>query len=55
MVFTHAQLTAFFEDTAQMGIPHETHVQLATEGIETVDDLGEFDEDNLKQISENLR
>jgi hypothetical protein len=55
MVYTAAQLTAFFEEAGQMGIPHETRVQLATEGIVTVDDLSEFDEDNLKQIADNLR
>jgi hypothetical protein len=55
MVFTIQQTTAFFEEAAQMAIPHETRVQLATEGIDTVDDLGEFDEDNLKQIADNLR
>jgi hypothetical protein len=37
-----------------MAIPHLTRVQLATEGIAAVDDLGEFDEENLKQISQNL-
>jgi hypothetical protein len=55
MVYTAAQLTAFFEEAGQMGISHETRVQLATEGIVTVDDLSEFDEDNLKQIADNLR
>jgi hypothetical protein len=55
MVFTANQVTLFFEDPAQMAVPHLTRVQLATEGIAVVDDLGEFDEENLKQISENLR
>ena len=55
MVFTNAQTIAFFEDPLQMGIPNATRLQLATEGIVTVDDLEEFDEGNLKQITENLR
>ena len=55
MVFTNAQTIAFFEDPLQMGIPNATRLQLATEGIVTVDDLEEFDEGNLKQITDNLR
>jgi hypothetical protein len=55
MVLTAAQTTAFFEDAAQMGIPHETVIQLQQEGISTVDDLADFDEDSLKQLADNLR
>lgn len=55
MVFTAAQTTAFFENPGQMAIPAATRAQLQTEGIISVDDLSEFDNDNLKQISENLR
>ena len=55
MVFTGAQTTSFFEDADQMAIPHATVVQLATEGINNVDDLGEFDKDNLNQVATNLR
>jgi hypothetical protein len=55
MVFTANQVTAFFEEATQMAIPNATRVQLVTEGIATVDDLGEFDDENLKQIAENLR
>ena len=42
MVLTAAQTTAFFEGADQMGIPHDTVVQLQTEGITTVDDLEEI-------------
>jgi hypothetical protein len=55
MVFTNAQTTAFFEDANQMAIPALTRLQLQTEGIVTVDDLEEFQEDTLKQIVDNLR
>jgi hypothetical protein len=43
MVLTPAQTTAFFENGDQMGIPHATVVQLATEGIISVIDLADFD------------
>jgi len=55
MVFTAAQTTSFFQDADQMAIPNATVVQLQTEGITNVDDLGEFDEDNLSQVATNLR
>ena len=55
MVFTVAQTTAFFEDVKQMAIPHATVVQLATKGITIVDNLVDFDKENLKQVAENLR
>lgn len=38
-----------------MGIPNATRLQLVTEGIVSVDDLEEFDEANMKQITDNLR
>ena len=55
MVLTAAQTTAFFENANQMAIPTATVAQLGNEGITTVDDLIDFDEDSLKQIAENLR
>ena len=55
MVFTAAQTSAFFEDPDQMAIPHATVIQLSTEGIDNVDDLGDFDKDNLNQVATNLR
>ena len=55
MVFTAQQVTAFFEGADQMSIPSATRIQLQTEGINTVDDLAEFLEADLKQIGENLR
>mmetsp|Transcript_26699 Transcript_26699/g.37843 ORF Transcript_26699/g.37843 Transcript_26699/m.37843 type:complete len:548 (+) Transcript_26699:2141-3784(+) len=55
MVLTNAQNTAFFTDPAQMGIPAATLAQVNTEGIITVDDLEDFDDDALKQLADNLR
>lgn len=55
MVLTAAQRTAFFENADQMGIPHDTFVQMAQEGIDNEDDIADFDEDSIKQMAENLR
>lgn len=55
MVLTVAQITAFFEQPDQMAIPGATRLQLQQEGIETVDDLVDFDKVTLKQVAENLR
>jgi hypothetical protein len=55
MVLTAAQTTAFFEDPGQMGIPHEMVVQLALEGIESINDLADFNKDALQQLADNLR
>jgi hypothetical protein len=55
MVFTIAQTTAFFEAADQMGIPPDTRVQLANEGIDAVSDLSDFDKDTLTQVADNLR
>jgi hypothetical protein len=55
MVLTAAQPTAFFGNEHQMGIPHATVVQLATEGIMSVIDLADFDIESLQQLADNLR
>ena len=55
MVLTAAQMMAFFEENAQMGIPHDLVVQLQDEGISTVDDLANFDKDSPSQLADNLR
>ena len=51
MVLTAAQTTAFFENPDQLGIPHETMMQIQREGIQTVADLAEFE----KQSSNSLQ
>jgi hypothetical protein len=55
MPLTAAQVTAFFEGAAQMGIPNATVVQLQEEGIDTANDLVDFDKDTIKQTAANLR
>ena len=55
MVLTAAQTTSFFENADQMGVQHATVVQLALEGIQTVDDLADFDKEALQQLADNLQ
>jgi hypothetical protein len=55
MVFTIAQTTLFFEAQDQMGIPADTRLQLANEGIQAVSDLSDFYKDTLTQVADNLR
>jgi hypothetical protein len=55
MVLTAAQTTAFFESAEQMAIPNATVLELVNEGINTVDDLAEFDKETIDQIANNLR
>ena len=47
MVLTNAQITVFWTDNAQMALPVATFHQLSVEGIQTVDDLLDFDKDSL--------
>jgi hypothetical protein len=56
MVLTIAQTTVlFFEEPDQMAIPAATVQQLSNEGINTIDDLLEFDKDSIEQIAQNMR
>ena len=55
MALTAGQTRLFFEHASQMGIPHETVVQLQKEGIKSVSDLTDFDKETFDQISANLR
>ena len=55
MVLTAAQVTAFFTDADQMGMPQRTVDQLVNEGITAPDDLVDFDKDTLAMVAENLR
>jgi hypothetical protein len=50
MTFTEAQTTAFFEGADQMALNERTRGRLAIEGLETVQDLVEFDDDSFKQL-----
>ena len=55
MVLTTAQTLAFFEVDEQMGIPHETVLQLQSEGIMSVSDLSNFMAKHLETLADNLR
>ena len=55
MVLTAAHLTSFFEDNAQMALPHPTRLCLQVEGITTVNNIRDFDKDMLKQVAETMR
>ena len=55
MVLTANQVTTFFRDNAQTGIPNATVIQLQAEGITTVSDLVDFNKETLKQVADNLR
>jgi hypothetical protein len=54
MPITAAQNTAFFQDGDQMGLTPEKHLRLMHEGIQTMADLFDFDEERLKQVASNL-
>lgn len=55
MVFTGAQTTAFFTETAQVGIESTTRTQLQVEGLTNVDDLEEFEDTALTLLTASLR
>ena len=50
-----AQMTAFFEDAAQMGIPRVTVIWPQQEGIDGAHDLVDFDKNSLQQLADNLQ
>ena len=55
MVLTAAQITAFFTDADQMGMPQRTVNQLANKGIASPSNLVDFKKDTLAMVAENLR
>ena len=55
MPLTQAQTVAFFEENAQMGLTNATVLKLQEEGINSVDDLADFDKETFEQIAANLR
>jgi len=55
MVFTAAQLTAFFMTADYLGLSARTAAALAAEGITDPADLAEFDKEGLDAIFRNLR
>lgn len=55
MVFDAAQTASFFTDADQMALPQTTLLGLLDEGIQEPSDLGEFHDEDLKQVANNLR
>ena len=55
MVWTQPQTNAFFTSLDQMALDQATRDQLTIEGITSVDDLAEFEDDEFKQLVKNLR
>ena len=55
MVLTAAQTTNIFENAGNLAIQHDTRVKLQEEGLQTVDDLVNFDDETMKQVAHNLR
>ena len=55
MIVTATQTTDFFTEPGYMDLPANTRLLISQEGLEDLDDLVEFDEKSLNQITENLR
>ena len=56
MVLTVNQITSFFEDAGQMGLVTRTRANsLNTEGITSIDDLAEWDDDDWDQGESNCK
>jgi hypothetical protein len=56
MVLTAGQITSFFEDADQMGLKNRTRIDsLVPEGITTVDELKEWDDDDWDQWASNFK
>ena len=53
MVFTEAEVQAFFTEADQMALPPTTLLGLLDEGIQEPADLGEFYDEDLKQVANN--
>ena len=55
MVFTATQITAFFTEATHMGISARTSQALEDEGISTVADLHEWQDDEWDQFTQNCK
>ena len=56
IVLTAAQKVSFFEDADQMGLKHRTRVYyIDVEGIENVDNLADWDDDDWDQWASNFK
>ena len=55
MVLTAVHKITFFENANQMGVQHAIVAQLAQEGIQSVDEITDFDKEALQQMPDNLQ
>ena len=55
MVLTAMQITNFFTQATQIGVPTATMNRLEQEGIASPIDLKDFDDEALKIVKENLQ
>ena len=55
LIFSVANLTTFFEDQEYLGMNHITRLWLVEEGIDSVNNLEDFDKESIKQIAHNLQ
>ena len=54
MLFTVAQLTAFWTSPAQMGLTARTRLQMAAEGLTTPDDFEDFPEKDDRDVQATI-
>ena len=56
MVLTAGQITSFFEDNDQCGLTNRTKISsLNAEGISTIDDLAEWEDEDWDQWASNCK
>ena len=55
IVLTVAQVTAFFEGSSQIAMPHNARVQLQSEGMKYPGDLIDFTKESMAVSSPNLK
>ena len=55
MVLTAAQTRTFFENDQLIGLSHRTKDHLISEGISSVEDLGEWDDDDWDAFAASCR
>ena len=55
MVLTTVQITNFFTQASQIGVPTATMDRLQQEGMASPVDLKDFDDEALKIVKENLQ
>ena len=55
MVFTAAQATTVFTDPNYIGLSDETRVRLREEGVTSVESIGNFLPEDVKELAQTMR